>query len=194
MKSALLTGKIQLAIDRLGSSHPLHSGILAQCRLDVDRSIQTTGIGWADGRPRLAYGPKFVAQLTLAELEGVLQHLVNHLLLGHMFHVPAPTEIRWARTLAEELTANEPIDGPLPGSALRVEDYPRLPRQESTAARYKRLFKLNLKTVGVQDTPLAALRARSAKWRVPNPSPDITTLDDHRTWEEFRARAKQARY
>ncbi len=62
-------------------------------------------------------------------------------------------------TIAEEVSVNALVDGPLPGNPILLEQYPCLPpRDESTEDRYERLL---------ADT---------------RPHPDPETTDDHNTW------------
>jgi hypothetical protein len=82
--------------------------------------------------------PIFVAGHSLDELGAVLEHEVNHVVLGHLEADRASFPDRKARILSEEVTANEFVRGPLPGKPHRLADY-GLPPDESTDARYGRL-------------------------------------------------------
>ncbi|MBT3191082.1 MAG: hypothetical protein HN341_00855 [Verrucomicrobia bacterium] len=136
---SIARGKIDLAVDRLASDYPLHAGILAQWRIEAEPSVGTMGVGFRDDRLRLVYSPDFVESITLDELTGVLHHEANHVLFEHVLHVPKPDEDRSARTIAEELTVNEWVPEPLPGTPVTLTDYPRLPANEDTETRYGKL-------------------------------------------------------
>lgn len=134
-------GRIKLATERLAAEYPLHAGILAQWKVSEDRSVDTMGVGFDEGRLRLIANPEFVDAITMDELMGVLHHEANHVLFDHVLHKPGPKEDGSARTTAEELTVNEWIAEPLPGTPVVLADYPFLPENEDTDTRYGRLRK-----------------------------------------------------
>ena len=142
MKSSRTRGRIQLATDRLAAEKPLHAGILAQWRLAEDTSIDTMGIGFQRGRLTLYFNAAFVESISLDELSAVLEHEVLHVLYGHCEHESAQGENHRAMTVAQEITVNEWVSGPLPGSPYLLEQYPSLPANESTDDRYQRLLSI----------------------------------------------------
>jgi predicted metal-dependent peptidase len=206
MKDKLSRGKIDLAIARLASSHPLHAGILAQWRVEEDASVETMGVGFGNGRLRLVYAPDFVESISMDELTGVLHHESNHVLFDHVLHKPAPHEDSTARTTAEEITVNEWIAEPLPAGCVLLEDYPFLPENEDTDTRYERLRKR------IKDNPSAGRSPSSAepsgegagqssnqgggkpkrKTRTSSAN-GIPTVDNHATWEQIAKNADQAK-
>ena len=139
--ASIAPGKISLAIDRLNSEYPLHAGILAQWKVEESGAVDTMGVGFRDGRLRLVYSPEFIESIGMDELMGVLHHEVNHVLFGHVTHTPAEREDGQARTIAEEVTVNEWVSEPLPGTPVLLEQYPFLPENESTEDRYGKLRK-----------------------------------------------------
>lgn len=152
-------GRILLATDRLATEMPLHAGILAQWRLSEDTTINTMAIGYHRGRLLLSFNPLFVENISLDQTAAVLCHEINHVLLGHCTHLPVDGENERAMTIAEEVTANEWIAGPLPCKPILLSDYEELPPNEDTQTRYERL-----KTI----------------------VPDVReTLDDHGRWNEI---------
>lgn len=136
---SIAPGKISLAIDRLNSEYPLHAGILAQWRVEESPEMGTMGIGFRNGRLCLAYSPDFVESIGMDELMGVLHHEVNHVLFGHVYQEPEEQEDGQARTIAEEVTVNEWVPEPLPGTPVLLEQYPFLPENETTEERYEKL-------------------------------------------------------
>ena len=136
-------GKIQLAIDRLGSSYPLHAGILSQWRIEPTTEVETMGIGYRDNRLTLVYSEEFVLAISLNDLTGVLHHEVNHVLFEHVFHKPLTKEDPIARTIAQEVTVNEWVPETLPLTPVTLDQFPYLPANETTEKRYRRLRKRN---------------------------------------------------
>jgi hypothetical protein len=114
MSGSVATGKVRLAIARMVAKYPLHAGILARWRLEEDAASATMSIGFdaVKKRMRLRFSPGFVSGISMDELVGVLHHEVNHVLFGHVFHVPEPGEDGDARTAAEEVTVNEWVREP----------------------------------------------------------------------------------
>lgn len=161
MKSSRSRGRILLAIDRLAAEMPLHAGIIAQWRLVEDTVIGTMAIGYHRGRLALSYNPEFVESITLDETVAVLCHEAGHIIFGHCTHEPAEGENPRVMTVAEEVTTNEWVAGPLPGKPILLADYPSLPENEDTQTRYERLLTI-----------------------LP---PEQQTLDDHSRWEQIRA-------
>jgi len=141
MRTSVAAGKVRLAIGRMVAKYPLHAGILARWRLEEDAATATMSIGFdaEKKRMRLRFSPGFVSGISMDELEGVLHHEVNHVLFGHVFHVPESGEDGAARTAAEEVTVNEWVREPLPGRPVLLSDYPFLPPNEDTETRYRRL-------------------------------------------------------
>ena len=152
--ASIVPGKIGLAIDRLSSEYPLHAGILAQWKVEESGAVDTMGVGFRDDRLRLVYSPEFVEEIGMDELMGVLHHEVNHVLFGHVTHKPAEREDGQARTIAEEVTVNEWVSEPLPGTPVLLEQYPFLPENESTEDRYGKLRKrANMSLGATRDAP-----------------------------------------
>ena len=139
--ASIAPGKISLAIDRLNSEYPLHAGILSQWKVEESAEISTMGVGFRNNRLCLIYSAAFVEETGMDELMGVLHHEVNHVLFGHVYQEPEEQEDGQARTIAEEVTVNEWVPEPLPGTPVLLEQYPFLPENESTDDRYKRLRK-----------------------------------------------------
>ena len=166
MKSSKTKGRIQLATDRLAAEKPLHAGILAQWRLAEDTSIDTMGIGFQRGRLTLYYNPAFVDAISLDELQAVLEHEVLHVLYGHCEHESADGENHRAMTIAQEVTVNEWVSGPLPGNPYLLDQYPSLPFNESTDDRYQKLLSI-----------------------LPE---EEKGLDDHSRWEQLRGQLGSA--
>src|SRR5262249_43486551 len=58
---------------------------------------------------------------------------------------PADYPDPWARIVAQEVTANEFITEPLPGTPITLDQFPTLPPLESTRRRYDRLKKVKIR-------------------------------------------------
>lgn len=166
MRSSTTKGRIRLAIDRLAADKPLHAGILSQWRHIEDDTVNTMGIGFLRGRLTLYFNAAFVDSISLDELSAVLDHEVTHVLFNHCDHEPEQGENKHAMMVAQEVTVNEWITGPLPGSPYLLEQYPSLPANESTADRYQRLL---------------AILPDEAKM-----------VDDHSRWEQLRGQLGNA--
>jgi predicted metal-dependent peptidase len=150
----------------MAGDYPLHAGLLGSMCLLHEPSVRTMAVCIRDFRITLLYDHRFVANCSLPELQGVLHHEVNHVVLGHLFANLCDFPNRAARIIAEEVTANEFVQEDLPGSPLRLTDF-GLPRGESTEVRYHRMVK----------------RCKSAatmpnSWLLSDPRP----LDNHDVW------------
>lgn len=140
--------KLARAMAVLVRSHPFHGHIAAGWRARPDTSVATMGVGWACGGVQLVWSPVFVDRISELELAGVLLHEVHHVVLRHPFLFPEqadpPPEFdAFAALVAEEITVNEFVTLPLPGSPMRLEDFaqnhPSLEPLESTRERYRKL-------------------------------------------------------
>lgn len=87
-------------------------------------------------------------RISEAELVGVILHEIDHVVLRHPFLFPeqadpGPDFDLWAAIVAEEITVNEFVTLPLPGSPLRLAEFmaecPALEPLESTRDRYRKL-------------------------------------------------------
>ena len=132
-------GLVRSGIARLAGKYPFHARVLERFRPRADPQVGTMGVGFRDERLELVFRPEFVLGLTAEELGGVLLHEVMHVVLGHVTADPDAFPDHAARTIAEETTVNEFIREPLPGQPIVLAMFPRLPPNESTAERYRRL-------------------------------------------------------
>lgn len=133
-------GKIEIGIARMVHKYPFHVAILERFKIFARAYIATMAVTVSGRDVLLLHNPDFVLSLTGNELRGVLLHEVHHVLFRHVLADPTDYPDEWARTVAEEITANEFIvDEPLPDGAIKLEQFPKLPPLESTHDRYKRL-------------------------------------------------------
>lgn len=150
-KALVLKGEVKLkrAMGILLRAHPFHSHIAAGWRVRPDLSLNTMGVCWSCGSVQLLWNPFFVDQITDAELAGVLTHEVNHVVMRHPFLFPEqanpPADFdSYAALVAEEVTVNEFVALPLPGSPLLLADFapqcPALAPLQSTRERYRLLY------------------------------------------------------
>jgi len=134
-------GQLHIALQRLASRYPFHVAVLERLRHRVQRDVGTMAVAVEDDQVVLSVNPEFVLATPLDQLVGVLLHEVHHILFGHVTADPADYPDEWARTVAEEVTANEFVKEPLPGVPITLKQFPELPPDESTDERYRRLSK-----------------------------------------------------
>jgi predicted metal-dependent peptidase len=182
-------GKIRGALSRLGADYPFHARVLEQFKLVARPEVKTLAVTVADDDVLLLHHPGFVLEVSAAELGGALLHALHHVVLGHVLADPADYPDAWARTLAEELTANEFVHEPLPAGAITLDGFPQLPPRESTARRYERLRRVRRRR------PVEGPAGhRAGRGRTSEPS-HLHTLDHHGSWAQARqdpARAQAA--
>ncbi|MBI4586917.1 MAG: hypothetical protein HY717_23135 [Planctomycetes bacterium] len=164
--SARALGLLQEAAARLVSRYPFHAGILCRGQFDEEPLISTMGITVREGALIFLYNAVFIAACRLDEVVGILHHEVNHILFDHISADPRQYPDRQARLIAEEVTVNEWVPEPLPGDPITLAQYPELPPNEDTDARYRRLVKLR--------------RSSGAGKFLERTEP----LDDHALWQE----------
>jgi predicted metal-dependent peptidase len=175
-------GKIRLALTRLAGRYPFHAGILEQLTLQERPGLGQLAITVSGKKVVLLFNPTFVLALPLDELIGSLLHEVHHILFGHILTDPQNLPDDWARTVAQEVTANEYIKEPLPDGVITLELFPDFPANESTARRYERLCKVTERF----PLDLPEMRLIVSEDGASGISGQHT-LDDHDIWEEARA-------
>ena len=136
------TGRLGVALARLSSTHPLHAAIIDTWDIVEEGSSANGTMAVSVGennRIRLTFDPAFVQRITPDEAASVLQHELHHVLFGHLTSRPENHPNLKAWRLAEEMTTNEFVVGPLPGRPILLKDFPGFPTGESTRERYRRL-------------------------------------------------------
>jgi hypothetical protein len=141
--AALAAGILQIAQQRMLRAYPFHARFVAAWRCQATDTVVTAGVTVEQGSIVLYYQPAFVVACTYAELVGVLLHETHHLLFAHPWLDPAQFPDAQALMLAEEVTANEWICEPLPGTPILLAHFPHLPANEDTITRYRRLAARN---------------------------------------------------
>ncbi len=129
------------ALERMLCRYPYHAEWLSPERWRPDPAVGTMAVSVKNRIPRFLFSPAFVSTCRDDELEGVIHHELNHLVFGHPFLDPGRYDNRHALTIAEEITVNEHVREPLPGSPLTLNQFPELPAGEDTVTRYHRLAK-----------------------------------------------------
>jgi len=167
-------GKIQRGVQRLATRYPFHVAVLERFRLTPEPRVGTMGVTVRGHDVLLFYNPEFVLGLPADELCGVLLHEVNHVIFGHVLTDPRDFPDEWARTVAEEITANEHVKEPLPPGGITLDLFSDLPPLESTAERYERLKKLKKR---VPISPPPALVGTEG-------GDGLHTTDDHGVWQQ----------
>ena len=96
------------------------------------------------------------------------------MVFGHVYANPADYPDRWARIVAEEVTANEFIKEPLPDGAILLKDFPCPGPMQSTKQRYELLQReiVRGKIAVPAGQALGEGQGRGG------------TLDDHTVWEQ----------
>jgi predicted metal-dependent peptidase len=180
-------GKIKLAMTRLASHYPFHTRVLEQLEVRARPGLATTAVTISENQVVLLHNPEFVLATPADELVGVLLHEVHHILFGHVLADPNDFPDTWARTVAEEVTANEFVHEPLPEGGITLDQLPGLPPHESTAQRYERLKKVRKRF------PICM---GGDSWIAGQPAgatpPSRQTLDDHSVWCEALADPQSA--
>ena len=132
-------GKVKLGMTRLIGRYPLHGAILAGWNPIEDASIPTMCVGIEGVSVRLRFSPDFVDKLEMEELIGVLVHEANHVLFEHLWLRVADYPDQAALDTACEVTVNEFIKEPLPGTPVTLKVLTDLPPDEDAHTRYSRL-------------------------------------------------------
>lgn len=120
-------------------AYPYYAAVLARMEVIEDPSVPVMAVSTHQGHFYLHVNVGFF--MTAPQyLRGVLLHEVHHVVLGHITHprfqgVAHPALM----TVAMEVSANEYITEPLPGSPLRWNQFPMLTAGQSTMERYERL-------------------------------------------------------
>lgn len=172
----LAEGALKLAVKRLAHKYPFHVAVLERFTMVPRPAVGTMAVAISGDDVLLLFNPEFVLGTLADELAGVLLHEVHHVVLRHVLADPADYPDQWARTVAEEVTANEFIVEPLPDNAIRLEQFPSLRSMQSTDERYRRLVKR------VRRPPISGPGTQSGGNR--QHGTGRGTLDDHSVWEE----------
>lgn len=188
------TGMLQIAVRRMAASYPFHANLVTLGRFSADATVETMGVTVCGTKLQFLFSPTFVCQCNFDELVGLLHHEVNHIIFGHLLADPSRYSDTSARTIAEEVTANEWIGEPLPGQPLTLKQFPELPRSEDTETRYARLAR---KTG--QNEPKTVPSGRKTGHSVPKSghagpksarereeTSHVTPIDNHDVWREAR--------
>lgn len=201
----LAQGMIDMAQKRLVQDFPFHARFVATWRVEQDDSVGTMAVTIRNESILLLFAAAFVKSCTLPQLESVLVHEVNHVLFGHVVADPAQFHDQHARMLAEEITVNEWVSGPLPGMPILLAQFPELPPDEDTDTRYQRLARpcdqvtpkpdpgrTKLNETDVKGVPAAPKNGRSKKEPTDPKIADqlcretVHPLDNHTLWDEAR--------
>jgi predicted metal-dependent peptidase len=131
-------GRVHVAVTRIARRYPFHAALLSKWRIAADTGTPTMGVRLTPSLVlELFYSPPFVEAITIEELSNVVLHEINHVILGHLSLDPADFEKHDCLVIAMEVTANEFVDGPLPGGPILLGDYRVLKPDQSTAERYR---------------------------------------------------------
>ncbi len=200
-------GLLEIGQKRMVNTYPFHASFISRWEIYPSSLVKTIGITLRGANILLLFNPKFIVNCSLAEIIGLLHHEVNHLLFEHLLIDPEKFENKEALIIAEEVTANEWVKEPLPGSPLLLENFPQLVENEDTFTRYKRLSsgkkikqsKLSNEQKSRKDVLNLGGFVPNLKPSVPNSHTNVPNwgknvrnlnpikpLDDHNIWEEVR--------
>ena len=172
-------GPIAFGIRRLMVTHPFYATFIDRWRVIEEASVPTLAVRLApDLRVELLYNRAFALRIAPDELCNVLLHEVHHVLFRHILMSPAAYPDAEALLVAQEVTCNEYIPGPLPGGGLRLKDFGLRPHQ-STARRYELLRQaLSADTRASMKLLPPSVDCHDA-WAGPDAQPDVSpvTLD-----------------
>jgi len=168
-------GRIGIAIQRVADKYLFHCRVLEQFKIQERPAVLTMAVTVSDEDILLLYNTGFVLSIPMAPLTGVLLHEVHHVVFGHIFAKAADYPDRWARTIAEEVSANEFIKEPLPQGAILLQDFPCLSPMQSTDQRYDILKR------EIVRRQIALAVGQAVGQGQPGES---GTVDDHTVWAE----------
>jgi predicted metal-dependent peptidase len=188
---------LEIARRRMLCDYPFHARFVALWRVEASEETETVGVTIRDNAVYLLYNPAFVAACTFPELIGVLVHECHHLVFEHLFIDTQQYKDAGALMIAEEVTANEWIEEPLPGKPILLSQFPELPPDENTLTRYGRLTsggneshdppqsgaERSRKQTAGRQPETEGRGSLSASRAAERPRP----LDDHNLWDEARA-------
>ncbi|MEJ7637187.1 MAG: hypothetical protein WKF75_04145 [Singulisphaera sp.] len=135
-EAARAEGKVRVGIARLAGEFAFHASVLERFVIEARPEVGTMGVTVRGDDVLVMFNPEFVLATPMDQLEGVLLHEVNHVVLGHVLTDPADYPDDWARVVAEEVTVNEHVSLPLPEGAITLDLFPGLPLLRSTRERY----------------------------------------------------------
>lgn len=200
-------GLLEISQRRMAGAYPFHASFISRWKIYPSNLVETVGITLRGANILLLFNPEFIVKCSLAEIIGLLHHEVNHLLFEHLLIDPEKFENKEALIIAEEVTVNEWVKEPLPGSPLLLENFPQLVENEDTFTRYKRLSsskkikqsKLQNEQKSKKDVLNLDVFVPKIKPSVPNSYTNVPNwgknvlnlnpirpLDDHNIWEEVR--------
>lgn len=200
-------GLLEIGQKRMVNTYPFHASFISRWKIYPSNSIETIGITLRGASILLLFNSEFIVKCSLAEIMGLLHHEVNHLLFEHLLIDPEKFENKEALIIAEEVTVNEWVKEPLPGSPLLIENFPQLVENEDTFTRYKRLSSgKKIKQSKLSNEQKSRKDVLNLGVFVPNFKPPVQNshtnaqnlgknvlnlnpikpLDDHNIWEEVR--------
>ena len=184
-ESQRAAGKINIAIRRVADKYVFHCKVLEQFKLQEKAVVGTVAVTVSGDAILLLYNAAFVLSTPMTHLVGMLLHEVHHVVLGHIFAKPADYPDRWARVVAEEVSANEFVKEPLPAGGMLLKDFFNLSPMQSTDERYDQLKREVVRAQII--SPQGQTLGDDGQGRVGH------TLDDHTVWEEARQDADKSK-
>lgn len=172
--------ELENAVVRLLKARPFYGYLLLGLRRRQGQGPAPAGVTLCNGTPVLQYCPPVFAALTPGEQQGVLEHLIKHLLHRHILRRKERNAHSW--DIACDLAINPgiaelPSGAPMPGRF-------RLP-EGLAAEEYYRHICTPFDTGNLEGQGLGnASRDRGEHLAEGSTAEEISPLDDHHIWSE----------
>lgn len=87
----------------------LYAFMASQCRIKEDKSVDTMGVNFINGRYNLYINPDFYNELPLNKAKGVIKHEMLHVLYKHVYREPEPDYNHYAWNYSCDMAINQQI-------------------------------------------------------------------------------------
>lgn len=88
----------------------LYAFMASQCRIKEDKSVDTMGVNFINGRYNLYINPDFYNKLPLNKAKGVIKHEMLHILYKHVYREPEPDYNHYAWNYSCDMAINQQIE------------------------------------------------------------------------------------
>ena len=161
----------------------LYACILSKLNKLETSNIPTMGVGFSPkGKLILCYNPKFLASMTLAQAQSVLEHEVLHVFFRHLYRIPidkSNMEMKQIANIAMDMAINQYLTD-LPKGCVYPETY-NLPKEQYAEWYFEELKKINEQQKKDQQN------GQGGQGQKGNQVKDGQTIDDHEMWDKVVA-------